>query len=427
MSDKGSASDTFSETAVGMMILGAMFLVLAYIVWHFMEYEIKNGIRWLRYAEMSAVSTFVGKNYTIVWDGMEIPYKQTVKNVPNVIADCDTVENPDMLGHCLNDDTMRLISALALEPLRWIIIGILGFMGIWAYKYGPKTYYRRRMALDGLLTHQAKVFPVILPFVHFNPSDQPPRPPGSPVPADLPLFAEALGPEEWIAYNNIPIPDGQIDEIAAHDAFSQQLGPPWRGAARLQDYKQVLLAAFCLKASRKRVDADHILSELSRCWSAKKGFVMNKKLLKGAQAILKNREIAGPTLAVCNQHAYQTTALMRALLYAREEGGVLSPSQFVWLRGHDRALWYPLNNLGRQAFHMEALGAMAHFKAEKLTKRPIPRPKTEEAVQSISEYMVSLRARPIPQLDYSNSRKKSVKQPGKSDAIKKPGQTGAKK
>jgi intracellular multiplication protein IcmP len=100
---------------------------------------------------------------------------------------------------------------------------------------------------------------------------------------------------------------------------------------------------------------------------------------------------------------------MRALTTAREEGGVLAPAQFVWLRAHDRTLWYPLNNLGRQSLHMEAIGAMAHYKAEKLVSRPIPRPKVEDAVKSTKEYIESTKARTLPQLNYSGSKKSGLK------------------
>ena len=75
--------------------------------------------------------------------------------------------------------------------------------------------------------------------------------------------------------------------------------------------------------------------------------------------------------------------MLRALLTAREEGGVLSPSQFVWLRGYDRNLWYPLNNLGRQSCHMEAIGAMAHFRIERRAQRPIPKPKVQDTLLKI--------------------------------------------
>ncbi len=276
------------------------------------------------------------------------------------------------------------------------------------------------MNLDGIIAAQTPNFPAIHPFVKFNPSTMPPRPPGAPVPAELPMFSEALGPEEWVAYNQIPVPDGQLDEKAAYIAFAKQLGPRWQGPMRLPPYKQILLAACCLKAARKRVDSDTMLGRLASCWSHDKKLQLSKDktLLKEARAILKNRELAGSVLSKCNQHSFHTTALLRALQTAREEGGVMAPAQFVWLRAHDRNLWYPLNNLGRQAYHMEALGAMSHFKAEKLTQRPIPKPKVDDAIGSISEYMNSARARPIPQLDYTNSKKRGVKKP--KAGVKKP-------
>lgn len=415
------------------MILGLVFIALGWLAWHFLEFQIKDSIRWLRYAEMKIVSLFTDDDYTLDFvddygNAYSFRYDQIVRDVPKIQANCDTLRNQrirENLAACLNDQTMRLLSKSAMEPVRMPIIVILGLLGLWAYMYGPKAYYRRKLSIDGLIGHQAKNFPVIAPFLKFNPSDQPPRPPGSPVPAELPLFAEALGPEEWIAYNSIPIPDGKLDEQAAQIAFSTQLGPPWRGAARLDPYKQVLLAAFCLKASRKRSECDELLGELSACWSDKGGLRVTRKLAQRARALLKDKKIAAGTIALCNQHAFQTTALLRALAYAREEGGVLAPAQFVWLRGHDRSLWYPLNNLGRQALHMEALGAMAHYKAEKLTQRPIPKPKVEDAVRSICDYMNSKKARPIPQLDYSAGGKKAIKKP-KSAGVKKPAAKGGK-
>jgi len=262
--------------------------------------------------------------------------------------------------------------------------------------------------LDALIEKQSRIFPIILPFVKFNPSSQPPRPPGAPVPADLPLFAEALGPEEWVAFNSIPVPDGKLDEDAAARALGKQLGPRWKGTKGLAPHCQVMLAAFCLKSVRKRAQSDELMARLAACWSFEKGLQLSRdrRLLSDARKILSDKSISEKILAKCNQHAWQTTAMMRGLAEARAEGGVLAPAQFVWLRAHDRALWYPLNNLGRQSYHMEALGAMAHYKAEKMAQRPIPRPKILDAVGSIRDYVASDRVRPIPQLDYTASKTK---------------------
>ncbi|MCB9990538.1 MAG: type IV secretion system protein [Rhodospirillales bacterium] len=400
--------NTTHDSAIGWMILGGIALVLLFIFWYSFEYQVKDLVRMLRLAEIKLVSIFVSESYTV-------SIGESNLSPEAAIPDIEKLKPTQLTGEIID-----VISRLAMEPLRIPIVAIIGLMGLWSVTAGPGTQYRRKMNIDSLIVAQSKNFPAIFPFIKFNPGKQPPRAPGSPVPADLPLFAEALGPEEWVAYNQIPIPDGKLDENATYIAFTRQLGPRWQGPLRLPPYKQVLLAAFCLKASRKRKECDDMLGRLSMCWSqeAKLQLSKDKTLLKEARAILKDKNLAGSVLSKCNQHAFQTTALIRGLQTAREEGGVLAPAQFVWLRGYDRHLWYPLNNLGRQAFHMEALGAMAHFKAEKMTQRPIPTPKLDNAVRSISDYMSSARARPVPQLDYSKSKKRGVKQP--KAGVKKP-------
>lgn len=398
---------TGSENAVGWFILGVVFIVIAALFWYFNEFKVKDAIRWARWGEMWALSWVLDDDYYVTYNGQQVHFDTWLDGIPKIPATK------------LDDQTMAIIGTLAMQPIKLPLAIIVGLMGLWCMMSGPGTYNRRKLNLDGLIGHQAKVFPVIAPFVKFNPSTQPPRPPGAPVPAELPAFAEALGPEEWLAYNTIPIPDGKIDSKAAYMAFAKQLGPRWQGWEKLPPYKQVLLATMCLRAARKRVPSDIMLGALAQSWTFEKGLIIPQKLLNEARGVLKNKDLSGPTLRKANQHAFHTTALLRALATAREEGGVMAPSTFVWLRAYDRTLWYPLNNLGRQAFHMEALGAMTHYKAEKMTQRPIPRPKVEAAVGSIETYMSSDKARPIPQLDYRGSKKRGIKKPTKS-GIKKP-------
>lgn len=396
MSDKPQGA---SDVAMGWGILGVIFAGLAYLVWSYFSVQILSGIRWLRYGEMWLSSWIVGPDFTFVWGGKEIKLSEAMNLALSMPADKIDIK------------FISLISTTALLPFKWVAFALIMGIGLWALFKGPGTQHRTKYSLDTLIRRMAHFFPIIQPFVEFNPSKQPPRAPGSPVPAELPAFAEALGPEEWIAFNSIPAPDGKINQDAAHKSFVKQLGPRWKGAKELPPYKQILLAAFCLKAARRRNEADDMLGRLALCWSAKNGLKLSldKNLLKEARAILKNRDLAAGTLSKCNQHAWQTTALMRGLATAREEGGVLAPAQFVWLRAYDRALWYPLNNMGRQSYHIEAMGAMAHYKAEKMAQRPIPIPKVKDAASSLAEYMTSNRARPIPQLDYSGSKTRAIK------------------
>lgn len=383
--------------------------VLIWLFWYYFDVQVRDLVRWIRYGEMWLVKFFIdgieilgfgedGK-YMVNHKGKQIEWMLWFNATPHYPAEK------------LSYDYLSIFSTLAMGQLKYPICAILAALAFWCMFKGPNTQYRSKLGLEGLIARQSEVFPVITPFVEFNPGTQPPRAPGTPVPAELPLFAEALGPEEWVAYEEIPVPDGKIDENAAHKAFVKQLGPRWKGPKALKPHKQILLAAYCLKAARKRKEADVFLGRLACCWSFKNGLQLNKdkSLLKEARDILNNPKISGETLTKCNQHAYEVTALMRGMQTAREEGGVLAPAMFTWLRGYDRQLWYPLNNLGRQSFHLEALGVMAHYVAEKRTSRPIPVPKVDFAVETIKEYMASARARPIPALDYSNSKKRSVK------------------
>ena len=387
-----------SDNAMGWIIIGIIALVLMWLFWYFYAEDVRSLVRWVRYGEMWLVSWFVSDSYAVPWAGR---YSLNHEQWFDII--------PDFGKQDMTAELSAQIATLALYPLRWFFSIVLVAGGIWAYTKGPNTQYRKKHSIDTLIDFQASNFPYIAPFTHFNPSKLPPRPPGAPVPARLPLFSEALGPEEWLAYYSIPVPDGKVEQAACTRAFARQLGKPWRGWARLPKHKQVLLACFCLKSVRKRSECDTLLGRLAMRWTDKDGLKLDAKMLKEARSILKNREISGKVLAACNQHAFENTAMMRALQVARDEGGVLSPSQFVWLRGYDRTLWYPLNNLGRQTYHMEAIGAVSHYRHEKLTQRPILRPRVDDAVTSITNYMASQNARPIPALDYSKSKKRSVK------------------
>ncbi len=398
LADK-KADNSLYENGIGWAIMCVVLAVLLWLFWYYFNEEVRNVVRWIRYSEMWVLQWFMDDDYAVTFGGAPANWERGFKDT----ARWDKSE--------LTYSHLSYFTALSMQPMKMFFVVLFSVAAMWCMFLGPGTQFRRRYDLEGIIERQGQNFKIIRPFVNFNPQKQPPRPPGSPVPAELPLFAEALGPEEWLAYNVIPIPDGKIDEAAAAAAFRKQLGDRWKGPNELEPYKQILLATFCLKASRKRKDADDMLGRLALCWSGQSGLRLSKdgKLLRDARRVLKDKNLAGKVLAQCNRHAFETTALLRALGFAREEGGVLAPASFVWLRGHDRALWYPLNNLGRQSFHPEAMGAMAHYKSERMTQRPIPVPKIEDAVKTIKDYMGSIRARPIPQLDYKNSKKRGVK------------------
>lgn len=393
------SKNTLDENMIGWGIMAAFVGCLIWFFWIYNHTEVRNVVRWVRYAEMWMMSWFVPDDYTFIFKEEPVNWKTAFEQIP--------LFNKAELQYV----HLSYIHAMTMYPLRPLFAFLAGVMALWSLFLGPKTQYRKTLGLNDLIARQSKNFPVISPFVDFNPNNQPPRPPGAPVPAELPAFAEALGLEEWLVYHRIPIKDNRVDQAATAKALRRQLGPRWRGVKALKPHEQIMMAAFCLKASRKRDQADALLGRLARCWTFKDGLNLgkDKKLLKEARDVLRNKDLAKLTVSNANRHAYVTTALLRALATARDEGGVLAPAQFVWLRAHDRDLWYPLNNLGRQSFHMEALGAMSHYAAEKMTNRPIPVPKLERAMETVTEYTASRRMRPLPNLDYSGTEKRAIK------------------
>ncbi len=404
----GDKPETGSEVLLGWLILTVIILICFYVMYITFTPEIHGVLRWIRYGELWVISLFTPDSYTVSLPSGE---------------EYNLADSLDILTQIprekLSVDFLAAVTGVAMGPIKYITMFIIALIGLWSYRNGPGTQYTEIFDLTSFIRFQSQNFPIISPFIKYNPNEQAPRPPGSKVPAELPHFAEALGPEEWLAYHQIPIKDKDIDKNAAFKAFSRQLGPRWQGVKNLAPYKQILLAGFCLKASRKREASDELMGRLARCWSHDKGLQLNREpgLLKEARKILKNKDLAYKVLKNCSQHAFQTTALLRGLLTAREEGGVMAPAQFVWLRAHDRDLWYPLNNLGRQSNHSEAIGAVAHFKQERRVKRPIPKPKMQEAVTSMIEYMNGSNVRPIPELDYSQSKnKRGIKQPKQAKA-----------
>ena len=88
-------------------------------------------------------------------------------------------------------------------------------------------------------------------------------------------------------------------------------------------------------------------------------------------------------------HAYLYTVMASMLTLARRDG-VLSVSEFLWLKPLDRQLWYVLNNVGRQTAFVEVSAPMAHWMVEKRLRRPLKVPMVEQAVEALDEALANI-------------------------------------
>jgi intracellular multiplication protein IcmP len=409
MSGSNSNADVFASLI--MLILALVFG--SYLVWHFGKVPILEMLRYLRYSELWVVNLFTHSHeHCLAW------LQNTQQNDHNPSNEVITLTNqcfgPNFLSSVpkqelgeyfmLSATSMAVLATGIEHYIHCPMAIIFSILGMYVLLYSPRGKFRTRHTLESFIKVQAKIWPVIAPIVNFNPTKSSARMPGAIVPDKLPLFAEALSPEEWIAWHRIPVTNGIADREATRRAFVMQLGPRWNGLEGQPEHIKALFVAFSLKGVQKREQSDDLLGRISLCWSANKGFHLTKELADEIRGLLKDPEIGGKGLEVGQDYAWRSTALLAILKWARSMGGVLAPAQFLWLRGTDRNLWYVLNNLGRRSFHSEGAGAMAHFMVEQTAKKPLPIPRVDTAIVTLNQYLAET-GRIIPQREDPNAKR----------------------
>ena len=287
--------------------------------------------------------------------------------------------------------------------LRWIFAVVFALIGIYTIYFSPRNKFRNKYDLEGFIKTQAKMWPVISPILNFNPIKSSARTPGDTIPDKLPLFAEALSPEEWISWHRIPVTNGIADRETTRRAFLLQLGPRWNGLHGQPPYVLALIAACALKGTQKRDQSDDLLGRLALCWSPNNGFKMHKEIAAEVEKIVRDPECGSKALEIGAAYAYRSSAMLGMLRWARTMGGVLAPAQFIWLRGTDRPLWYALNNLGRRSFHTEGAGALAHYMAEQNANKPLPIPRIDTAIVTLNQHLAE-KGIPIPPREGDDAR-----------------------
>lgn len=377
MSDgNGGKDDGLMATVLGVAVLG----LALWLLWRYTQDQVLAVLRWYRQLQMAALDFFVPQS------------GQAVSIVPARNGEEQIVTSWRQAKALLDDPQGFTYQAVAIASdhvngyIQWPALLLMGLLLWWAMTRMPGTRFRNKHSLESLIATQAKSWPVIAPIVQFNPGDQAARVPGQPLPQELAPFSEALSPSEFLGFHKIGKGPGGLDHAALEAALRDQLGPRWDGADLLPLHQKALFAAFALKGARKRSDADDLLSRIAVCWTPKKGLVLPKPLRQEIEKIVADPEIGGAADDIAWNHAFVNPALVRVLIWARQRGGVLAPAQFLWLRGVDRALWYPLNNAGRQSYHAEASGCMAHYLAELKADRPLIQPKLEAALAAYDNW-----------------------------------------
>ena len=393
------------EPAVALLALVGLVIGFGWFVWHQTHnFWLDYVFRWLRFGELWVINIF-SPHYGACLDWLRYAQIGQINTSPEFVTITNKCFGPTFLSQLSSEDrplyyqlTILPISAMGVEfagYYRWPFAAVLCLIGYYTIFVSPQNKFMTKHTLETLIATQAKMWPIISPIVKFNPSKTG-RIMGDKIPENLPLFAEALSPEEWISWNRIPVVNGIPDRDATRRAFIRQLGPRWTGFEASPPHVRALFAAFALKGAQKRDESDTLLGNLALCWAPKGGLRLTSAVMSEVDRVLRDPEVGGKLQPVVDKFAWRTTALLAALLWARSMGGVLAPAQFLWLRAEDRALWYPLNNLGRRSYHSEGAGAMAHYMAEQAAQKPLPIPRVDTAIVTLNTYLHDPDKRPIP-------------------------------
>jgi intracellular multiplication protein IcmP len=410
--------------AVWTMLFLVVVLILGFVIfWHVFRIPILEGLRWVRLGELWFVGLFTHQQDAcfqwlrhaktggpdtspemigMTYDCFGGAYIASLPNTDNSasMSSLTRMLAPSQMVrgefYALTGTSMGVIEQRATGYLRWPLAVVFTCIAIYVIYFSPRNKFRTRHTLESFIKMQATMWPVINPIADFNPIKSSARIPGDVIPDKLPLFAEALSPEEWISFHRIPVTNGVVDREAARRALLMQLGPRWNGIEGQAPYLRALFAAFALKSAQKRDESDDFLGKIALCWNAKTGFRITPEVAAEVDKILGDPKCYDRIAEQAALHAYRTTAMVGALRFARSMGGVLAPGQFVWLRGTDRNLWYALNNLGRRTFHSEGMGALAHFMAEQAAKKPLPVPRVDTAIVTVNQFLSDPEKRSIP-------------------------------
>jgi len=382
-----------------LLLLILIFMVIGWAVWHFFGPQILMGLKYMRLVEMGILSVFDDHaGYCFTWL-RKAPMGSALVSFPTdevrrAAYGCFGAEALQSMPvqqaknyYTITSDSMGFMSRYFGTYMRWLVFAACAGFGYLAMFVSKRNCFKVRHNLESFIKAQKDMWPVISPIVNFNPSKTSARILGSLVPDKIPLFGEALAPEEWISYHRIAVVNNVPDRESVRRAFLKQMGPRWSGYQDLPPHHLALFAAFALKGVQKRDESDDFLGKISLCWSAEKGFRLTPELTAEIKKILKDPAVGGKALEIANKHAYRTTALLGMLKWARYMGGVLAAAQFLWVRGVDRELWYALNNLGRRSFHPEGAGAIAHFMAEEAAQKALPTPRLDTAIVTLNIYM----------------------------------------
>jgi intracellular multiplication protein IcmP len=186
-------------------------------------------------------------------------------------------------------------------------------------------------------------------------------------------------------------------EDAVFGLLFHQLGPQWHGVLEIKEryapstilQNPVVYQCMAVVAGvhgRSHAEGLRLRTLLAEAFSGLDEKACQTRAAAVIAPHLADAELVRRIDRHAGRHAFLTTALMGLVAWSRDESGALPPSEFLWLKGYSRSLWYALNGLGRGAVQVEAAGATAHYRAEKAAGVALTVPRVQSAVDLVMAF-----------------------------------------
>lgn len=210
----------------------------------------------------------------------------------------------------------------------------------------PANHTRRAITAATLPRIMSSHSPAVIPALHY----------GDLLNSDPDEHRRSLNPEEWVAQHGLLI-NGSVDRAKCLALLISDLGTPIKTLGEMAIHEKALFAIFgarLLADGQDHGESQRLLEILNRScdtgtWHGKPGYP-DLTLAEVAFDRYAAHPNASKWLA---KHPYPRT-LLHAMHKEALAFGRLPSSQFRWLKGMDRGLWYALNTTGRKAPFIES-------------------------------------------------------------------------
>lgn len=271
----------------------------------------------------------------------------------NLLA--DTANNADNItGRQLLDVLNQTTAILFIFLIPMVVAGVIGLIG------HPSLPFRSKRVINihSLPRIMARFSPATAPVLADS------------LTPDLlmndirPEHRWGMHPEEFADQHNL-IDTRVLDRDRTKAAFIAQLGTPLQGHAALKDYEKALFTIFGLQLFlNDRKTARQLLDQLNRSCIGKRR--KGNSALKRPEFTLTDKHFAqvwnAPQMReIQATHRYTRTALAGMLANDIH----LPTSQYRWLKGIDRTLWYALHSADTQSVFIEGAGVLAQMRFER--------------------------------------------------------------